>query len=375
MRLMFFVSSLGSGGAERVVSTLANDFVSYGHDVQVTTLAPLSDDFYSLDRRVARVSLGRGMSGDSALGRFFNPIRRATRLRRELKRYRPEAVIAMVDVSNILLALASIGLRKRIVSIGSERSYPPLTEIGAHWAWLRKRTYGLLDGVVTQSEITSTWLQSQLGIGNTWVIPNPVSLPLDRREPVRDPELSRKGRKRVLAVGRYRVQKGFDLLIEGFASQQQFHGEWELVILGEGSERSRLEALIRDRGLEHRVTLAGVAGNVSDWYASADLFVLSSRFEGFPNVLLEAMAHGLPVIAFDCMTGPRELLEGGQHGILVPAEDVAALSSAMQTMFADASTRSDFAERAQQAARKYSVESVSAQWLELLQHLMRKKVA
>ena len=374
MRIMFYISSMGSGGAERVVSTISNYLAGVGHEIEVASLTPAAGDFYRLDPRVARVALGLESPAASAWGRLLDSVRRAWRLRREIRRFRPQVVVAMVDVSNVLLAFAGLGL-KDLVTIGSERSYPPLTAIDRHWAWLRKWTYGWLDGVVAQSVRTCEWLRLSTRTRGTWVIPNPVALPLDSREPARDPQAVRRRRKRMLAVGRCRPQKGFDLLIEAFAAQPQAHDEWELVILGDGPERTNLESLVTERRLGQVVTFAGLAGNVSDWYASADLFVLSSRFEGFPNVLLEAMAHGLPVVAFDCLTGPRELLEDGSGGILVPAENVEELSAALGGMFSDERRRIEYARKSLQVSRKYAVENISAQWLEVFEESLRRKRA
>ena len=108
----------------------------------------------------------------------------------------------------------------------------------------------------------------------------------------------------LLSVGRLTKQKGFDQLISHFATLARSHANWDLIILGEGEERTALEAQIADADLTQRIKLPGRVNNVSEWYADADLFVMSSRFEGSPNVLLEAMAHGVPAVSFDCPTGP-----------------------------------------------------------------------
>ena len=130
----------------------------------------------------------------------------------------------------------------------------------------------------------------------------------------------RPGRKVLLAVGRLEVEKGFDWLIDAFSALATKYPEWDLVILGEGSLRATLEKQVQTSGLARRVFLPGRVGNVGDWYERANLYVMSSRFEGFGNTLGEAMAYGLPAVSFDCETGPRNIIRHETDGLLVPLE-------------------------------------------------------
>jgi glycosyltransferase involved in cell wall biosynthesis len=156
------------------------------------------------------------------------------------------------------------------------------------------------------------------------------------------------------------------LLIKAFASIADRFPEWELVIVGEGPERDRLVELSRSNGSWERIWLAGPVGNITDWYASADLFVLSSRFEGFPNTLLEAMAHGLPAIAADCLTGPRALITHEFDGVLVPPDDVVGLAEGMMRLMGDDAMRRLFGERASVAGERFSIERVGAMWTNII---------
>jgi glycosyltransferase involved in cell wall biosynthesis len=161
-----------------------------------------------------------------------------------------------------------------------------------------------------------------------------VQYPLPVAEPVLAPEsLISAERKLLLAVGRLDVQKGFDLLLESFAQLLSRYPTWDLVILGEGSQRTALADQLIRLGLQGRAKLPGLAGNIGDWYSRADLYVMSSRFEGFPNTLAEAMAHGCPPISFDCDTGPRDLIRHEYDGLLVEANgDVLALTQALDRL-------------------------------------------
>lgn len=170
------------------------------------------------------------------------------------------------------------------------------------------------------------------------------------------------GRKRALAAGRLVEQKGFDLLIEAFARVAGQHPQWDLVIVGDGPLRTDLEHAVRRRGLQNRVFLPGKVGNIGDWYEAAHLFVLSSRFEGFANVLAESLSHGLPAISFDCPTGPADIIRHGVDGLLVPPNDVGKLAAAMSLVMNDENLRSALAARAVEARERFSVERIAAQW-------------
>jgi glycosyltransferase involved in cell wall biosynthesis len=166
----------------------------------------------------------------------------------------------------------------------------------------------------------------------------------------------------VLAAGRFGPEKGFETLLESFALIGAERKGWELVIVGDGPLRNILERRIHELGIGDAVHLPGRVGNMADWYSSADLFVLSSRFEGFPNVLVEAMAHGLAVISTDCETGPRELIVNGENGLLVPVEGTAALASSMARLMADHQLRVALGRAAAGIGERFGIVDVATQW-------------
>jgi len=151
-------------------------------------------------------------------------------------------------------------------------------------------------------------------------------------------------------------------LIEAFASLYREHASWRLVIVGEGSERLRLEGLAK--GLP--VDLPGVQADLAPWYQRADLFVLSSRLEGFPNVLLEALAAGCPAVSFDCPAGPAELIRHGVNGELVVPGDVAALASTLNNLMMQGDKRARYSQQAAASVSRYSEHEVMPLWDQLL---------
>jgi len=174
------------------------------------------------------------------------------------------------------------------------------------------------------------------------------------------------GAKTIYAAGRLRDQKGFDLLIQAFAAVSARHPDWQLRLRGTGNRQQRLEALIAELELGEAVSLEGPAPDIGADMSQASLFVLSSRFEGFPLILLEAMSKGMGVISFDCPTGPAEIVEDHRNGLLVPPEDIEGLAQAMLEMIDNEQLRRRCAEAAVESARHHTIDAIGPQWEELL---------
>ena len=371
MRLLTFIHSLSSGGAERVTVNLANHWAGKGWEITIVTLAPQSDDFYKLHPAVKRIALE--LSGDSAnlLVGLLQNLRRVLALRRVLRETRPTIALGMTTVANALLGLAACGLSK-VRAIGSERIHPPQCSVGPLWEGLRRLSYGRLVAVTALTRETADWLKDYTDARRVVVIPNAALWPLPMHRPRIIPEsFCQCGRLIVLAVGRASEQKQFGLLLEVFHSLVNEHPNWDLVILGEGPQSPALQAQVRAVGLEKRVFLPGRAGNVGEWYERADLYVMSSRFEGFPNALAEAMAHGLPAVSFDCDTGPRDIIRHGVDGLLVPPRDVAGLTAALDRLMGDAVLRKQFAERAVEVRERFSMKRIARMWEELFEEICK----
>jgi glycosyltransferase involved in cell wall biosynthesis len=177
-----------------------------------------------------------------------------------------------------------------------------------------------------------------------------------------------------MAMGRLERPKGFDLLIQAFAQIAVRHQNWNLVILGEGSERAELQQMIESLGLSDRIALKGFVENPGASLARADLFVLSSRWEGLSMAVMEALAIGLPVISFDCPSGPAEMIDHGRNGLLVEPENVGLLAKAMDRLIDDKSLRKSLAQQASKSVRKkFGVDHIVDQWEHLLTDILNGK--
>lgn len=360
--ILILVYSLARGGAERMTVELARAWADQGCRVTVLTLAPAGTDFFQLDPRVERLKLlFPADTQRRMLKTVMVNIGRALAIRRVLVRTRPGIALGMTSAGAVQLAIASVGLRLK--TFGSERTYPPMVAEGALRERMRWFTYGLLTGVIGQTEATGRWLRENTLARRVHVIPNHIDLPLRSQPPVIAPaEVLSDDRFCLLAVGRMTEEKQFPRIIEAFAMLAPRFPRWDLVILGDGPDRPDLTARIAMAALNGRIHLPGAAGNIGDWYSRADLFVMTSRFEGFPNALLEAMAHGTPPVAFDCMTGPSELIQDGRNGLLIPLNDMNSLIEGLAKLMKDDSCRREMGRRALSARDRFSVQRIGALW-------------
>ena len=358
--VLLALSSLRGGGAERVASVLANAWCARGFTVVVVTTAGAGGDAYALDPDVRRVALdlegeARGLA--SAIGANIS---RSRALRAVIRRFRPRVVLGFNTTANVLVAVAAKGLGARVVL--AERNWPPRSVSGRAWVTLRRHLYGLADAVVAQTEDGAKWLREHTRAREVVVIPNPLRWPPVAGEPRVEPASVVPARAPLLlAVGNLAYQKGHDLLLEAFARVADEHPDWHLAIVGAGKREALLEQVGR-LGLAGRAHLVGRVGNVDAWYERAELFVLSSRFEGFPNVLLEAMGAGLAVISFDCPTGPRDIVRNGHDGVLTSAEDVLSLSANIAALMSAPGERARLGGEAVSVRERFALERVLADW-------------
>ena len=362
MRVTLIIYSLGSGGAERVMSILANYWVNYGWDVTLIMLVdPTKPSFYPLDPRVKVQSLGIATESSNPLEAIYAAGWRVTVLRRAIVASQPDAVVSFMSAVNVYSILAGWNLNVPIIV--SEHTYPGAIDANRIWQLLMKWSYRHADLVTVLTQNAIPFYPPAAGY-HTIAIPNPILTPAPA------PAI---GASRLLAapsliaVGRLEHCKGFDLLLRAFHQLQAKYPQWQLTILGEGGQRAALEELRSQLELTDRVHFPGAVTNVREYLQQADLFVLSSRIEGFPMALCEAMACGSPVLAADCLSGPRDIIEDGVNGVLVATEDIAALVAGLDALMSDPDLRQHLATNAPQIIDRFGLERVMAIWTEAIE--------
>jgi glycosyltransferase involved in cell wall biosynthesis len=360
MKILVLIASMEAGGAQRVSAHLANAWAARSREITLATFARAERDFYDLDGRVRRCRLDLPGASRNVLDALGANLRRVLALRRVLREERPDVVVAMMTTAAVLAIMASFGLPCRVIAC--ERSFPPSLPIGALWSRLRRVVYPHAHRVAMLTTEGLDWLEHAIPAARGIIIPNPVPFPLPEtggRSPLPIPA----GRRLLLAVGRCDEGKQFAHVIAAFADLAAGHARWDLAIVGDGPLREALQQEATRLGLASRVSLPGAAPAIAAWYYRADLFVMTSRFEGFPNALAEAMAHGCPAISYDCHTGPRDIIRHGQDGLLVsPVGDVAALTRALDGLMGDDARRARMSHRALEVRERYAPERVLAMW-------------
>jgi len=359
--LAIFLVALSGGGAERVMLYLARGFVEQGLNVDLVLVKKEGPYLSSIPPGVRVVDLGasRLLLSIPALIRY-------------LQQNKPTALLSAMEDINVaaLWARRIAGVSTRVVvtvhNTLSQESQNSI-EIKKRLApYLARLFYPWADAVVTVSKGSAEDL-AQLGISSERlkVIYNPVVTPeLAKKaaEPVEHPWFEAGATPVILAVGRLEKQKDFPTLIRAFALVKQ-QRPVRLMILGEGTERASLEALVRELGNGADVALPGFVDNPYAYMAKAAVFVLSSLYEGLPTVLIEAMAGGTPVVSTDCKSGPAEILENGRYGKLVPVGDIKSLADAIATTLDESPDRAAL----QRLAAEFSLEKAVTQYLQVLQ--------
>lgn len=358
-RVACFTPDLSDGGAQRAVVKLVGGLAARGLAVDLVLVNAEGPHRGGVDARarVIELSAGRVLTAIVPLARY-------------LRRERPRALVSFLTHANVAAvaarALSRTGTRLVVVEQNTVSSYRSRLRRDDRLPSLVRRAYPRADAVVGVSEGVARDLVDALGVpaGKVFVIPNPVvddALAGAADAAPDHPWFADTAAPVFVAAGRLTPQKDFPTLLRSFRMLRDKRAA-RLMILGEGEDRALLEGMIGELRLTGDVALPGFVENPYARMSRAAAFVLSSRWEGLPTVLIEALACGCPVVATDCPSGPREILGGGEYGALVPVGDAAAMCDAM-TRALDA--RPDPATLKARAAR-YSVERAAAQYIELL---------
>ncbi len=329
-RVALVIHSLHGGGAERVARYLIEHLDQSEFEVRVILFSTTGEDFADLGLESPPVSLDKK-------SRWSFPAM-LVRLRRYIRESRYDAIVSFLDVTNIFVVVANLGLGHRPLVL-NERSFPREHLRRKRLGWLKLRllgwAYRRADCVVCNSAATAESLAADFGVSRDRIstIRNPV--PVDRIRQLAANEVLHpfvdSDVPVVIGVGRLASEKRFDVLLRAFAELRKTKlRSVSLIVVGEGPERRSLEALAARLGIGDCCDFVGYQQNPYAWLSRAAVFVLASDYEGFPNVVLEAMACGVPVVATDCPSGPNEIISDGVNGRLVPVGDPFAMAEAIE---------------------------------------------
>lgn len=367
MKITMVIRSLVGGGAERVLVLLAEGLAKRGHQVTVITLNRRDNDAYKLSKTIKRFELSEVFHGTKhpvALNRNYQII---SGLRKLLSDNKPDVIISFVHMVNLRVILSLFGTK--IPLIITEHTNPKKSKLPLVWRGIRRLLYPQADLLVVVSEGVKSGFHWML---RNKVIYNPVEITTPNNTASR--KMVNSAQPKVIgAMGRLCYVKGFDILIKAFAPIAAKYPEWNLIIFGEGEEREALDQQVKVAKLQDRISLPGFVDNPMVQMAIMSIFVVSSRWEGYCLVLAEAMAVGLPVISFNCPSGPSELITNNVDGLLIEKGNVEKLTQSMETLITDEHRRKILGLRASKSVERFSLARILDQWEKTIKKLTQKK--
>lgn len=355
MNITFTVNNIGTGGAERVVCNLANQMARDGHYVRIICYTKLDSFYYELESNVSIVEIDplknkrksnwkRNLAGFVDLWRLFKAVKDSDR------------VISFYSRQNCYSIL--VCKLRGIPVICSERDHFFLNDSKLNH-WMRKLFYPHADGFIHQTQMARDYLRMNEGVlCDDVIIPNPLWMEnFPDRAPVRG---------RIIAVGRLADQKNYEGMIRAFVPVFNKHPYSRLYIYGAGDE-TELKKLCGELGVFDGVCFAGMTKDVIEAYRCAEIFVMFSQGEGYPNALMEALAMGVPAISSDCpVGGPRDMIRDGTNGFLIPQGDESSLSEKMCALLEDSTTREKFSKAAIAIRDANSFKTIYTRYMEYI---------
>lgn len=353
--ICFLIGNLdNSGGTERVTSIIANELSNSGYNITILSLVNGLNPFFELSEKIEVCSLYSEKI--SFKKQFLNTV---LKIRGFVKEHSIGTLIVVDTISCLFTVPALLGTKVNHICWEHFNFNSDLGKKERSFARQLAARYCNTVVTLTQRD-RGYWLIGTKHKANIIPIPNPSPFPVQNNDQINTSKV-------VLAVGRLTHQKGFDLLLQSWSLVTLSVPDWKLIIVGEGEDQTRLTECIDKYNLSATVYLVGSTDNVAQYYNQANIYCLSSRFEGFPMVLLETLSFGLSVVSFDCDTGPAEIL-AGTGSILVPPENIQELANSLIIMMKDDNRRKEIAINSRKKAKHYQIENIIPHWISIIEN-------
>lgn len=354
--IAFVVYSLNSGGAERVVTTLANYF-ALQYNVTIITIVNTTP-FYTINKEITLKScVDKINNSKNLVSALKNNTKLIKTIKKHLKSENINLVLSFMTTSNVLSLIASKSLK--IPCIISERSNPYIYTNNSFWDKLVRYTYPKANFLVVQSNLIKNYYQTFVKSNRVIILPNPISETLSSQK-----NISKKRTPTIINVGRLDSNKAQDVLLKAFASINK--KDWKLVLIGDGELRKDYEKLTKKLHIANNVIFTGNINDVQNYYNTASIFAFTSKSEGFPNALIEAMYFEMACISTDCPTGPSDIIENTKNGFLIEVNNQSQLESRLIELIDNNTLRDSLGKEAFKTAKAYEVTQVAEKWNELI---------
>jgi GalNAc-alpha-(1->4)-GalNAc-alpha-(1->3)-diNAcBac-PP-undecaprenol alpha-1,4-N-acetyl-D-galactosaminyltransferase len=360
-KVAFFIYSLGSGGAERVLTTLANNFTS-NYEVHIITIIN-TKSFYSLDPSIKKHYCRESeINKSNIISSIKLNFRLYIKLKAILQAERINLLVSFMTTSNVLGSLAAKTLK--IPCIISERTNPYIDKPNFIWKNLVRYAFPKSDYIVVQSKLIKTYYEKIVSVNKIVILPNPLSTKLSHSK-----KIPSNRENIILNVGRLVKSKNQDLLIRAFSKIN--NKDWNLFFIGEGPMLSEYKKLVNELNQNENIKFINSTNDIATYYNKSKIFAFTSNYEGFPNALIEAMYFELACISTDCPSGPADLINHNKNGFLIPVGNQNMLEKYLVKLMNDNSLCTSFGKKGYKTALNFDEQNVANKWKDLVNKLLQ----
>ena len=360
-KLAFVIHSLTDGGAERVVTILSNH-LSHKFNVIIITLVK-ANVFYKVNDSIPIFNVKENNTSKNLYGALLNNWQTVSGIKSIIRKEKVDILISFTTSVNVLCLISTIN--KKVPSIISERNNAMAVPPNFFWKNLRNLFYKHANFLVVQTQGNKNFYSSIMRDSKIEVIQNPLAKTYDLT-----PQKVITNKFNILTVGRLTKNKAHHIILHALHKIDNVN--WNLTIIGDGPEMEPLKDLTIKLNLHEKVLFTGQISNVKEYYLQSDIFLFTSRSEGFPNALMEAYAFGVPCISTDCNYGPSDIIKNDHDGILIPVDDINNLEKAIRRLSTDKSLREKFSDNAKKNIARFNINLIASKWEELVEKSLSK---